>query len=92
MKKSLIVIVILILSLFLLVVGCTQNERVKSFGGTGTLQLDKGQKLVNVTWKETELWVLTKQMNNEDVPETYIFKEHSSFGVLQGTYVIKETK
>jgi len=91
MKKSLIIIVILILSLFLLI-GCTQNEKVKSFGGTATLELDKGQKLVNVTWKETELWVLTKQMNNEDVPETYKFKEHSSFGILQGTYIIKETK
>lgn len=90
MKKLLIILIILIG--FTLLIGCTQNERVKSFGGTGTLELDKGQKLVNVTWKETELWVLTKKMNENDVAETYTFKEHSNFGMLQGTYIIKESK
>jgi hypothetical protein len=90
MKTVMKFAIVIIASIML--IGCTQNERVKSFGGTGTLELDKGQKLVNVTWKETELWVLTKKMNENDVPEIYIFKEHSNFGMLQGTYIIKETK
>ena len=71
---------------------CTENARVKSFGGEGTLNLPKGQKLVNVTWKETELWYLTRQMDSTDVAETYQFQEESSFGIMEGTYNIVESK
>ena len=71
---------------------CTENARVKSFGGEGTLNLPKGQKLVNVTWKETELWYLTRQMDSTDVAETYKFQEESSFGLMEGTYNIIESK
>ena len=41
-------------------ISCTENSRVKSFGGTGDINLPKGQKLVNVTWKETQIWYLTR--------------------------------
>ena len=71
---------------------CTENSRVKSFGGEGTLNLPKGQKLVNVTWKESELWYLTRPMDSTDVPETYKFQEESSYGVMEGTYNIVESK
>lgn len=71
---------------------CTENARVKSFGGEGTLNLPKGQKLVNVTWKETELWYLTRSMDSTDVAETYQFQEESSFGIMEGTYNIVESK
>lgn len=71
---------------------CTENARVKNFGGEGTITLPKGQKLVNVTWKDTQIWYLTRQMDSTDVAETYTFHEESSFGVLQGTYNIIETK
>jgi hypothetical protein len=71
---------------------CTENSRVKSFGGEGTLNLPKGQKLVNVTWKESELWYLTRPMDSTDVAQTYQFKEESSYGVMEGTYNIIETK
>ena len=71
---------------------CTENSRVKSFGGEGTLNLPKGRKLVNVTWKESELWYLTRPMDSTDVAQTYQFKEESSYGVMEGTYTIVETK
>ena len=71
---------------------CTENSRVKSFGGEGTLNLPKGQKLVNVTWKEEELWYLTRPMDSTDVAETYKFQEESSYGVMEGTYNIIESK
>jgi hypothetical protein len=31
---------------------CTENSRIKNFGGEGDLDLPSGNKLVNVTWKE----------------------------------------
>jgi hypothetical protein len=71
---------------------CTKNNRVKNWGGTATMHLPENQKLVTVTWKESELWYLTKPMTNEDVAETYEFREESSFGLMEGKYIIKESK
>ena len=71
---------------------CTENSRVKNWGGEGTIKLPKGKKLVNVTWKETEVWYLTRDMDSNDVAETYEFHEESSYGVMEGTYTIIETK
>ena len=86
--KKVLAIALLAISL----AACTENARVKNFGGEGTINLPKGQKLVNVTWKDTQIWYLTRPMDSTDVAETYTFHEESSFGVLQGTYNIIETK
>ena len=75
-----------------MVTSCTENERVKAWGGEGTINLPKGKKLVNVTWKETQIWYLTRNMDSNDVAETYEFHEESSYGVIEGTYKIVETK
>lgn len=75
-----------------MVTSCTENERVKQWGGEGNINLPKGRKLVNVTWKETQVWYLTRPMNSNDVAETYQFQEESSWGVMEGTYNIIETK
>ena len=73
-------------------VGCTQNIRAKKFGGSATIQLEPNRKLVNVTFKGDNLWLLTRQARPEEIPETYSFKEDSSWGILEGTVIIKETK
>lgn len=88
MKKLTILASIAILSL----VSCTENSRVKNWGGEGTINLPKGRKLVNVTWKESQIWYLTRPMDSTDVAETYQFHEESSWGVVEGTYNIIETK
>ena len=75
-----------------MVTSCTENERVKAWGGEGTINLPKGKKLVNVTWKETQIWYLTRNMDSNDVAETYEFHEESSYGIIEGTYKIIETK
>lgn len=71
---------------------CTQQSRAKEWGGTATIDLPKGQKLVTVTWKQAEVWYLTRPMNSLDSVETYTFKESSSFGIMEGEVIIKETK
>ena len=76
----------------MILVSCTENSRVKNFGGEGTINLPQGRKLVNVTWKETEIWYLTRPMDTSDVAQTYTFQEESSWGVMEGTYNIVETK
>ena len=69
---------------------CTENARVKNFGGNGDIELAPGQKLEMVTWKSDELWVLTSIRPDSVKPQTYQFSEKSSFGVLEGNYTIKE--
>jgi hypothetical protein len=72
--------------------GCTEQDRAKSFGGTMTVELQPGRKLVNVTWKETDLWYLTRAMRNDEAPETYEFQESSGMGVMEGKVIIKERR
>jgi hypothetical protein len=88
MKKTILVISVAMMSL----VSCTENSRVKNFGGEGTINLPQGRKLVNVTWKETEIWYLTRPMDSSDVAQTYTFQEESSWGMVEGTFNIVETK
>jgi hypothetical protein len=72
--------------------GCTENTRAKSFGGTMKVDLPPHSKLINVTWKEGHLWYLVRPMQTNETAITYTFHENSSFGVLQGTVILKEVK
>jgi hypothetical protein len=72
---------------------CTPQEMARHYGGTAKVELEKGQKLVTVTWKEgSNLWYLTRPMREGEVPQTYAFKESSSLGVIEGTIIIVESK
>jgi hypothetical protein len=84
--------VFLAVLLGVMVTSCTENERVKQWGGEGTINLPEGRKLVNVTWKGDHIWYLTRPMSKNDVAETYKFQEESSWGVVEGTFNIIETK
>ncbi len=70
--------------------GCTDNIRAKQFGGTMTRDLPKGKKLVVATWKDADLWLLTRDRKPTEEAESYQFNEESNFGVWEGTVVIKE--
>jgi len=87
MKKITLLVGILMLGVFL---SCTENVRVKKYGGTGEILLEKGEKLEMVTWKESQLWVLTSSRPDSIQPKTYNFSEKSSFGLIEGNYIIKE--
>lgn len=73
-------------------ISCTENSRVKTFGGTGDINLPKGQKLVNATWKGEQIWYLSRPFRKDEEAEVYRFQEESSWGVVEGTYYIHETK
>ena len=76
------------LVLTLSLVGCTSNESARRFGGTETIDLKPGARVVNVTWKEVDLWILTKQDTTK--PTSYSFKEKSNFGLMEGEIIINE--
>ena len=70
---------------------CTENMKVKSFGGTSTIEIPAVQKFVLATWKDENLWITTKVRTSADsVKSEYRFAEKASFGVMEGTYIIIE--
>ena len=89
MKKK-IICGILILGTLISLTGC--QTVAKNLGGTTTVDLDENRKLIECTWKEDSLWFLTKEMKEDDIAETYEFKESSNFGIIEGTVIIKEHK
>lgn len=73
--------------------GCTENTRARNFGGTMNVDVEKGQKVINVTWKgESDLWILTRPMHTNEVAETFTFQENTRFGILNGKVVLKENR
>ena len=62
-----------ILSLGLLT-GCDQGV-ARSLGGDMTLELEPGQKLEMITWKDDSLWYLTRPMQDGEAPETHTFQQ-----------------
>jgi hypothetical protein len=82
-------------TLALVMVSCTDNQRAKSFGGTCSVELPAGEKLVNVTWKKFDLWYLTRKMTVKDTAETYTFRQDkgSLLSITgNGEIIIKESK
>ena len=90
--KKVVTIVLALLLVACCFVGCTEQMQIRSFGGDGTVNLPAGKKLVNATWKESNLWVLTRQMRADEVPESYLFQESSSFGIMEGSITFNESR
>jgi hypothetical protein len=87
----------LILALLALTLAsCTDQQMAKDFGGSATVNLPAGEKLVNVTWKGPyDIWYLTRKMTEKDSAETYTFRQEkgSVFDLTgDGQVIIKETK
>lgn len=71
---------------------CTDNQRARSWGGEMTINLQPNQKIVNATWKDEDLWILTRPMRADETPEVYTFQENSTWGIMEGTVTIVEKR
>ena len=76
----------------IMMVGCTEKEMTRHFGGSSEIRLEKGQRLVEVTWKDENLWILTEPMDADYQPRTKTFYEDSSFGLYEGKITIIESR
>jgi len=81
----------IMLAVFMLV-SCTSNQMARKWGGKTTIELEPGQKLIEATWKNDNLWYLTEDMEEGYVPKTKTFKEDSNYGCLEGSVVFVESK
>lgn len=78
MKKLLILALIAFSS-------CTDNTRVKVYGGTQSINIPKNHVFVNASWKGESLWILTK----DTTTKAFHYHEKSSFGLAEGEIVFK---
>lgn len=93
MKKVLVIAIVLtIVIIVAMFCGCTEHGIARKYGGEMTITLPKGQKLLEVTWKEASLWYLTEPMDSGYKPKTKIFREDSRFGVWEGKITFIENK
>ena len=90
---SIVVVLGIMLCFINLTSSCTGNTRAKKWGGTEYIQVEKGQKVLNVTWKDNnQLWILTESMDKDYTPKTLKFQEKSNWGIIQGTIILQENK
>lgn len=82
--------IILAIGLALLACGCTEQIRAKQFGGSTSITLPASQKVVCATWKDSNLWVLTRSARSDEKPETLVLRESSSWGLMEGKVTIVE--
>lgn len=76
---------ILISAALFSLVSCTENARARRFGGTEEVSLKPNEVVLNVTWKENQMWICTKDTTTGVV----YFREKSSLGLLEGTVILK---
>ena len=88
MKK----IIILLLTISICLCSCTEQERTRVYGGKMTINLPAGQELMMVTWKDNDLFYLTRPMSPDYVPVTKVFQERSPLGVIRTTVYFKESR
>lgn len=91
MNKLLIAFVALALGSSAILTNCTANERAREYGGNMTINLPNCQKLVNATWKETDVWYLARPFRAGETPENSTFQESSTYGVYNGTIIFHES-
>lgn len=90
-SKLLLPMFVVLMTTVFLSTSCTDNQRARSWGGNMTINLEQGQKLVNVTWKDEDMWILTRPMKPGETPETYRFVEESTWGIMEGSATIIES-
>lgn len=97
-KESIILIlkyvisVLVVIGICLFVLNMNKQSRVRNLGGSMTITLEPDQKLEEITWKNGDLWYLTRPMTDDDIAETHTFQESSIYGIFEGTVTIIESK
>lgn len=84
--------ILFILMTILFFISCTENQMARKFGGTAEIKLPRGEKLLMVTWKETNLFYLTEPMDSNYIPKTKIFREDSNYGLIESKVVFIESR
>lgn len=89
-KKKIIGGIALLVVMGFSLTGC--KSVAKSYGGTISIDVPKGQKVIEATWKDSDVWYLTRPMREDEKPEIFTFQEDSNLGIIEGKVIFKESK
>ena len=78
--------------LLLTFTGCTRQMMTREWGGKMEINLPAGQELMMATWKDNDLFYLTRPMSPDYTPVTKTFQESSSFGIMESTVYFIESR
>ena len=93
MKKIFFVFNIVIVLVTVITLNSCDQVITRKYGGTTTIKLEPGEKLMEATWKEDgNVWYLVEPMDSDYVPKTKTFKESSAMGVMEGKVIFIETR
>lgn len=84
--------ILVVIGIGLFVFNISKQSRVKNLGESMIITLEQNQKLEEITWKNGDLWYLTRPMTDNDIAETHTFQESSRYGIFEGTVTIIESK
>lgn len=85
MKKNKLFLMVITVITVITFLSCTDNQRARKFGGKEEIQLKPNEVLINITWKESNMWVLTE----DTTTNIKYFRENSNFGIWEGEIIIK---
>lgn len=86
MKKKMLIALVMIG----IIGSCTGCQyAAKELGGTVNITLNPGEKLEEITWKESDLWYLTRPMREGEHAETHVFNKSANMG-FEGKVIIEE--
>lgn len=68
------------------------QSTTKNLGGTTTIKLKPGVKLEEITWKDDDLWYLTRPMRDNESAETHTFDQSTDFGFKGQVIIIEKNK
>ena len=95
-SRAAAIIVATVCLLLAMLTGCGDVEQslARDFGGTTTINLEPNLKLEEITWKDDDLWYLTRPMREDEEPETHTFTEKGGLGTVfdGGTVIVVESK
>ena len=81
---------IVISALALTLAGCDQ-VLVRSGWSNMTINLPCGQKYVNASWKETEIWYAYRPANPGEAYATVTYKQQTPTNIMSGSVKFVET-
>lgn len=89
MKKIYLLLSLLTILIFS---SCTEQFRVREFGGKMEIEVPAGYKVTSATWKEAELFYFLEPMEDDYVPTEKKFVESSAYGILESEVTFKEKR
>lgn len=89
-KSSVFTLILTLIILAIFYGGCTEQSRIRQWGSDAEMKLTPCTKLVNMDWKGSDLWFLTRPMRDGEKAETWTFDESSDWGLWKGKVTIVE--